>query len=169
MSHWQCLAFNELSPHLLYQILQARTEVFVVEQQCVYQDIDGKDAAALHLCAWVGSGQPTAADTADNIETAEVPQLLAYARILAPGVSFDDASIGRVMTTRAGRRQKLGRELMQRAMDTVAKHYPGQAITIGAQHYLLNFYQSLGFKPVSPVYDEDGIDHIDMRYTPKPE
>lgn len=154
---WQCLTFNELGPHQLYEILRARSEVFVVEQQCIYQDIDGKDPAALHLCAW----QDAPATQADR-----APKLLAYARILAPGVSFDDASIGRVMTSAAGRALKLGRPLMQRAIEQVAKAYPRQAITIGAQDYLREFYQSLGFAPVSEVYDEDGIDHVDMRYLP---
>lgn len=156
---WQCLSFDQLTTRLLYQILQARSDVFVVEQACAYQELDGKDLCALHLCGW-----QSAYDHADS--SSEPPVLLAYARLLPPGVSYPQASIGRVMTSRAGRYQKLGRPLMQEALARMADHYPGQPITIGAQYHLRNFYQSLGFHPISEVYDEDGIDHIDMRYTP---
>lgn len=156
---WQCLSFDQLTPRLLYQILQARSDVFVVEQACAYQELDGKDLCALHLCGWQTLG-------AETVSKDEPPTLLAYARLLPPGVSYPQASIGRVMTSRAGRSLKLGRPLMQEALARMAQHFPAQPITIGAQNYLRNFYQSLGFQPISEVYDEDGIDHVDMRYTP---
>jgi ElaA protein len=155
--HWQCLSFEQLTPQLLYHILQARSDVFVVEQACAYQEMDGKDNSALHLCGWQYSGQPT---------DGALPALVAYARLLPPGVSYREASIGRVMTARTARTKKLGRPLMQQALTQMALHYPGQSITIGAQNYLRSFYQSLGFETISAVYDEDGIDHVDMRYTP---
>ncbi|MBB3168942.1 GNAT family N-acetyltransferase [Simiduia aestuariiviva] len=157
--HWQCLRFDQLSIQSLYQLLQARSEVFVVEQACAYQDVDGKDFDALHLCAWRVDDKHTEPKTNDKT-------LLAYARLLAPNVSYPEASIGRVMTTSTGRKLKLGRKLMHKALEAMAQHYPNHPIKIGAQHYLLDFYASLGFTPVSEIYDEDGIDHIDMLYTP---
>lgn len=145
--HWKYQSFEELTTTELYTIFQLRTEVFVVEQNCVYQDMDNKDFKSFHLCAWD-----------NNI-------LVAYCRILPPGISFEDASIGRVLTALAYRKTGSGRELMQRAIAATLQQFNCSTITISAQLYLKKFYHSLGFKAVSDTYLEDGIPHIEMRYT----
>ena len=145
--HWTYKAFNELSTVELYKILQLRSEVFVVEQSCVYQDVDDKDMKSHHLSAW------------DN------DVLVAYCRILPPGISFKDASIGRVLSAKNYRKTGAGRELMQRGITAALNQYGCTQITIGAQLYLELFYGSLGFKQISETYLEDGIPHIDMQYT----
>ena len=145
--HWTYKAFNELSTVELYKILQLRSEVFVVEQSCVYQDVDDKDIKSHHLTAW------------DN------DTLVAYCRILPPGISFTDASIGRVLSAQNYRKTGAGRELMQRGIAATLKQYGCNQITIGAQLYLKLFYESLGFIQISENYLEDGIPHIDMQYS----
>ncbi|MCL7987657.1 GNAT family N-acetyltransferase [Sphingobacterium sp. lm-10] len=143
---WTLLPFHELSTIELYEILQCRSEVFVVEQNCVYQDIDDKDPHCLHLIGREKSDGPIAA----------------YTRIVPPGISFAEPSIGRVLTTAPYRRHSYGKLLMRKSIDMVKQHYPNQMIRIGAQTYLDKFYQSLGFIPVGEPYDEDGIQHIEM-------
>ncbi len=145
---WSCKAYAELSNDELYRIMQARLAVFVIEQQCLYQDFDDKDQSAKHLCAH------------DSNNT-----LLAYCRLLKPGASFEQASIGRVLTTSVGRSLGLGRQLMQNAIKIV-QHEHNSPIRIGAQKYLESFYQSLGFVTDSPVYLEDNIPHIEMILRP---
>ncbi len=142
---WQALPYRQLSRDQLYAILNARVAVFVVEQDCPYQDIDGMDAEAIHVLG------PSPAD-----------QLLAYARILPPGKRFAEPSIGRVLTTAAGRGRGLGRTLMERSLRAAEQHFPGQAIRISAQQYLESFYVSLGFETVRGPYPEDGIPHLEM-------
>jgi len=142
--HWTLQSFNQLSNQQLYALLQARSRVFVMEQQCIYQDQDDIDFHALHLSCWRGQ------------------TLLAYLRIIPAGVSFDEVSIGRVLTTDAARGRGLGKELMQRAIAACQLHYPRQGIRIGAQDYLRRFYQDLGFTVDSDIYDEDGIAHVEM-------
>jgi ElaA protein len=146
--NWQCLPFAQLSNAQLYTVLAARQQVFVLEQQCLYPDMDGLDQSAHHLLGWSSSG----ADA----------QLLAYLRILAPGVKFTEASLGRVLTTAAGRGTGAGRELLARGIAEAEALYPGQRLRIGAQLYLEKLYASFGFVTVSAPYDEDGIAHIDM-------
>ena len=142
---WICKKFNELSQHELYAILQLRSEVFVVEQNCVYQDIDGKDQNAYHFMGW------------DN------DQLAAYTRLIPKGISYSDyPAIGRVVTSPGFRKSGIGRELMNRSIQHCYDLFGKNAIKIGAQVYLSKFYESLGFKQVSEVYDEDGIPHIEM-------
>jgi ElaA protein len=141
---WTCKHYSELGVGELYQIMQARLAVFVIEQQCFYQDFDGKDQDAWHCYAQNDSGA-----------------LLAYCRLLKPGVSFADASIGRVLTTSAGRSLGLGRSLMQTAIEHLQQKFPGP-IRIGAQQYLEGFYHSLGFVTDSAVYLEDDIPHLEM-------
>lgn len=126
--------------------MQLRNEVFVVEQDCVYQDVDNKDMASFHLAAW------------DN------DTLAAYCRILPAGISFKDASIGRVLTAKNYRKNGTGRILMQRAITATLQEFNCSSITIGAQIYLNIFYTSLGFKSISEPYLEDGIPHVDMQY-----
>lgn len=141
---WRILKFNELSARLLYRIMAARQAVFVVEQQCVYQDLDGLDECAVHVCG-------LAAD-----------KLYAYARILPPQKRFEEPSIGRVLTVQAARGAGLGRTLMQRCISVAGMHYPDLPIRISAQVHLARFYSSLGFAADGKPYDEDGIAHVDM-------
>jgi ElaA protein len=136
--------FNELSVTQLYQLLQLRSEVFVVEQNCVYQDIDGKDEKALHL--W--------GESEDKI--------VAYSRIFKANDYFENASIGRVVVAEKHRANKWGHELMQQSIAAIESNFGTQPITISAQLYLKKFYESQGFQQVSEVYLEDGIEHIEM-------
>ncbi len=139
-------AFGELSTEDLYNILAIRSEVFVVEQDCVYQDLDGKDASCHHLYY-----------TADHAEIA------AYARLIPPGVSYASASIGRILVAQKFRQQKLGRNLVAAAIKECHTLWPMHDITIGAQSYLKDFYCSFGFEQVDEEYLEDGIPHIQMQ------
>lgn len=135
-------SFNELTLSELYDILKLRNEVFIVEQNCPYQDIDDKDEQALHLFEYEGK------------------KLVAYLRILQQ----PNIAIGRVIVHPDKRKQGLARKIMLRAMDyTRAKHNP-ELIKLQAQVYLQGFYKSLGFIPVSEVYLEDDIPHVDMQY-----
>ncbi len=142
--HWYCKPFNDLLPQELYKIMQLRNEVFVVEQNCVFQDADNKDEGCLHFMGFVND------------------ELAAYTRLAPPGYIYKEVSIGRVVTSPAHRNKGLGRELMQRSID-LCKHYFGDGpIKIGAQCYLLKFYESFGFKIIGERYDEDGIEHVHM-------
>ncbi len=141
---WICKTFNELTVAELYRILQLRSEVFVVEQNCVYLDPDGKDLSCYHLCAWLHD------------------QLVAYCRIVPPGVSYEEASIGRVLTHPAHRKDGYGKLLMQNAIKKTYALYNGSTIKIGAQQYLVQFYGDLGFEAVSEPYLEDDIPHVLM-------
>lgn len=146
---WCVKPFSTLTCAELYQVLRVRQDVFVVEQNCPYNDIDDTDAEWLHLLGRQGE------------------QLVAYARLRLdapehPGV----ARIGRVLVIESGRGQGVARELMQRSMDYIHEHAPGRVIAIGAQCYLLDFYRSLGFQNVGEPYDEDGIPHQDMEWRP---
>jgi ElaA protein len=144
--HWTYKHFSSLSTQELYIILSLRSEVFVVEQNCVYLDTDNKDADAWHLCGWQ-----------DEV-------LVAYVRILAPGVSYEEASIGRVLTNPAFRKNGYGVQLMNVAIEKTLQQFNVQKIKIGAQLYLQNFYSNLGFTQTSEVYMEDGIPHIEMLF-----
>lgn len=138
--------FDDLSPRELHDALALRQRVFVVEQACIYQDLDGKDPDALHL---LGRDGETAA-------------LVAYARILPPGARFDVAAIGRVVVAPERRGEGLARVLMLEAI-RVARDHHGPRVALSAQAHLEAFYASLGFVRVGEVYDEDGIPHVDMR------
>lgn len=137
--------FNELSAVELYQILQLRSEVFVVEQNCVYQDIDGKDFKAIHV---IGEFEG---------------EIVAYCRIFDKGNYFDQASIGRVVVKENFRDRKWGHDLIKQAIVAVEKHFSTSQITISAQLYLKKFYESHGFVQTSEEYLEDGIPHIEMK------
>lgn len=146
---WQIKKFNELTITELYQILQARVEVFVLEQNCAYQDIDGKDENSFHLFGIdteIKNGNP----------------IVAYLRILPPGISYKEPSLGRVITVKSVRKQGLGIELMKRAIEFTENKYQGQGIRISGQLYLEKFYNNLGFETVSDVYLEDDIEHVEM-------
>ena len=148
MVNWTIKRFDELTLDELYNILQLRNEVFIVEQNCVYKDPDGKDQSAWHLMAL------------------EDDKLVAYARILPPGVSYSDPAIGRVVTSSSKRRSGLGRELMKLSIEACEKLFGKISITLGAQVYLKNFYESLGFTAIGDEYLDDGIPHIDMKRKP---
>lgn len=145
--NWTYKSFDNLSVTELYAILQLRSEVFVVEQNCVYLDIDDKDKKSMHLMAWQGD------------------DLAAYTRLVPPGISFAEASIGRVVTSPRYRGKGIGLELMQKSIAQCLATYQTQNIRIGAQLYLQKFYTELGFVQCSAPYDEDGIPHIEMLFT----
>lgn len=142
---FQIKRFNELSLSELYNVLQLRSEVFVVEQNCVYQDIDGKDQKALHLIGTFGD------------------EIVAYVRIFKPGDYFEEASIGRVVVKQSHRDKKLGYDLMQEAIRATKSELNETNITISAQLYLKKFYENLGFIQTSEMYLEDDIPHIQMK------
>lgn len=147
--HWRALAFDALSVAELYRALQLRAEVFVVEQKCAFQDLDGLDDAAVHLM-----GETTDADG--------VVQLLAYVRLLPAGAAFGEASIGRVVTSPSARGSGLGHRLMTEAIAQLHRRWGVQPIRIGAQAHLQTYYGQSGFKPQGDIYMEDGIEHIEM-------
>ncbi len=141
---WRLMAFTDLRSFELYELLRLRSEVFVVEQQCIYQDMDGHDQEAMHLLG-VQHGE-----------------LQAYARCFAPGVKFAEASIGRVLTRSTCRGAGLGHALMEQAVLAVSQVWGPKAIRIGAQAQLVAFYARHGFVEVGEPYIEDGIPHIEM-------
>lgn len=138
--------FQDLTTQELYDILQLRSEVFVVEQDCVYQDIDGKDQKALHVIGY------------------KAQKIVAYTRLFKPGDYFEFASIGRVIVSQAQRKYKYGYDIMHASIDAVKTHYNKTEIKISAQCYLKSFYGNLGFKEIGDEYLEDGIPHIGMIY-----
>lgn len=148
MVNWTIKKFDALTLDELYSILQLRNEVFIIEQNCVYNDTDGKDQPAWHLMA------------------IEDDKLVAYTRILSPGVSYSDPSIGRVVTSSSKRRSGLGRELMKRSIEACEKLFGKSSITLSAQVYLQNFYESFGFIVTGEEYLEDEIPHIKMSRKP---
>ncbi|NNE30844.1 MAG: GNAT family N-acetyltransferase [Winogradskyella sp.] len=137
-------SFEELSLKELYDLLQLRSEIFVVEQNCVYQDIDGKDQKALHVLGYLGN------------------KPVAYTRIFKPGEYFEEASIGRVLVKQKARKNKFGFIIMKASIDAIKKYYNEDKIRISAQTYLKRFYNGLNFSEVGKEYLEDGIPHINM-------
>lgn len=137
-------SFNELTTKDLYAVLQLRSEIFVVEQNCVYQDIDGKDFNALHVLGFKND------------------ELVAYTRIFKPGDYFDNASIGRVVVKKSERQHKYGYVIMEASIAAVKEQLQQTTIKISAQKYLLKFYNNLGFKEDGEEYLEDGIPHMAM-------
>ena len=136
--------FKDLSPLELYEILQLRSEVFVVEQDCVYQDIDGNDQKALHIIG-----------TVEN-------KIIAYTRCFPPGDYFKEASIGRVVVKESQRKFKRGNQIMNSSIKAINNHYKTKIIKISAQCYLNKFYTNLQFKSIGEKYLEDGIPHVTM-------
>ena len=141
---WYSKPFNDLSPTELYKIMQLRIEVFIVEQNCIFQDADNKDKGCLHFMGFVND------------------ELAAYTRLSAPGYIYNEMSIGRVITSPKHRSKGLGKELMQRSINLCREYFGDGSIKIGAQCYLLKFYELLGFKIIGDRYDEDGIEHVHM-------
>src|SRR5215467_6938900 len=148
MISWLFKKFETLTPLELYQILQLRNEVFVVEQNCVFQDADNKDLRCHHIMGF------------------ENNQLLGYARIVPAGISYVETSIGRVVTSLSQRNRGLGKILMQKTIDALYNLYEQVPIKIGAQYYLKEFYESFAFKQTSDIYIEDDIQHIEMILLP---
>ncbi|MCX5463250.1 GNAT family N-acetyltransferase [Alcaligenes parafaecalis] len=141
---FQWKQLDDLSTRELYTIIQAREAVFVVEQACAYQEADGLDVHSWHLSVLKDG------------------ELAAYARVVEPGLKYEQPAIGRVLTLAKFRSLKIGYALVAEAIRFTEDRYPGAGIRIGAQAHLQKFYGSLGFEPVGDVYDEDGIPHIDM-------
>tara|TARA_B110000967_G_C18590935_1_gene414416 strand:- start:28 stop:468 length:441 start_codon:yes stop_codon:yes gene_type:complete len=137
--------FNELTIDELYELLRLRSEVFVVEQDCVYQDLDNKDQKALHLFI------------------SDENEITGYTRLFKAGEYFDNASIGRVVVSGKHRDKKVGHLLMTESINTILKHFHTSKITLSAQTYLKKFYESHGFQQVGEGYLEDGIPHIEMK------
>ncbi len=148
MIEWQFSGFDDLTVAQLYEMLALRQQVFVLEQACLYPDIDGLDPGAHHLLGW---------RTADGRR-----ELVATLRCLAPGAKYEEMSIGRVVTSASTRGTGLGRELVAQGLACADRLHPGHAMRIGAQAHLEKFYGGFGFVTVSEPYDEDGIMHIDM-------
>jgi ElaA protein len=143
---FDCVSFDQLTIYQLYELLALRQAVFVVEQNCPYQDCDAKDIKAWHLIGYN-----------------ENKQLVAYARLLPKGVSYPEyASFGRVVTAPGVRGTGAGKLLLQKCLQAMQQLFPNESILIGAQLYLLQFYQSFGFVAIQKEYLEDGIPHIHM-------
>ena len=136
--------FRELTTEELYDLLQLRSEVFVVEQDCVYQDIDGKDQKAIHVLGFYNK------------------QLVAYTRCFKPGIYFDEAAIGRIVVDKRFRDKGLGHEVVKASIRVIQERYKTALIKLSAQTYLVDFYNSHGFEATGEEYLEDGIPHIAM-------
>lgn len=141
---WSCKHFKDLTNEELYEIFRLRIEVFVIEQNCPYQDADGKDLKSFHV-----QGQQNG-------------KLIAYTRIVPPGISYEEPSIGRVLTSKEARRTGAGKILMTKSIEYLKKEFGDTPIRIGAQEYLKKFYESFGFVKEGDGYLEDGIPHIIM-------
>jgi ElaA protein len=148
MVNWVLKKFDELAPQELYSILQLRNEVFVVEQNCVFQDADNRDQFSFHLMGWEGE------------------KLIAYSRIIPPGMVYEFPSIGRVVTSPLARRNGVGKILMKESIKAIEKLFGDAAIKLGAQLYMKKFYESFGFMQSGEIYLEDGIQHIEMMRSP---
>ncbi|WP_116135632.1 GNAT family N-acetyltransferase [Trinickia diaoshuihuensis] len=146
---WRWKPFAQLTADETYDMLAARNAVFVVEQQCVYNDVDGLDKGAWHLFAYSND--------------AGAPQLAGYLRVLLPDETDTDIRIGRVLTTSEFRRIGLGSAMLAQALKYIVAQWPEAAIKLHAQAHLQMFYGAFGFEPISEVHDDDGIPHIWMR------
>ena len=142
---WTTKAFEQLTAGELYDVMQLRQAVFVVEQKCWYLDADGVDKHSLHLSGRLPSGQ-----------------LACYLRVVPPGHRFNEPSIGRVVVDSSLRRHRIGTLLMTRGVELVEERYPARGIFLSAQKYLEHFYRSFGFTSTGHEYLEDGIPHVDM-------
>jgi len=145
---WTWYRWDELTPDVLYALLRLRSAIFVVEQNCVFPEMDGRDPQCEHLCGWNGGG------------------LAAYLRLVPPGVRTPEVALGRVVVAKAARGTGLGRAIMREGLARCAQRYPGQRVKVSAQRHLEAFYQNLGFTTDGAPYDEDGIPHVDMVKSP---
>jgi ElaA protein len=149
MISWILKPFAELTPYELYSILQLRNEVFIVEQNCPYQDMDNKDLKSWHLMG-----------IKEN-------KLMAYSRLLAPGISYGESSIGRIVSSPSVRKTGMGKKLVEESIKQIKNLFKTDTIRIGAQLYLKTFYESYGFVQDGEIYLEDNIPHIIMLKNPK--
>lgn len=145
---WCIKSFQELTNDELYEILQVRTAIFVVEQKCAYLEVDGKDKLAYHLFK------------------KENEKIIAYLRVLPKGISYREASLGRIIVKQAQRGTGLGRELVARGIDFLENQLHEKTIKIQAQSRLQTFYESFGFRSISDIYSDEGLPHVDMLKTP---
>ena len=141
---WEWKSFGELTAEEVYTILCVRQQVFVLEQECLYLDADGKDRKSFHLMGFSGK------------------DLVAYARIVEPGISYKEVSIGRILSSDKVRGTGAGIQLMEQALDRIEAHYGKVPVRISAQSYLKEFYQKFGFEPSGKEYLEDEIPHMEM-------
>ena len=148
MIKWQWVLFEDLTVDVLFEIMKIRQEVFVVEQNCAYQDTDDLDRFSWHLVGWR--------------EGDSGKEIVAYLRVVFPGKKYTEPSLGRVLTLRSARGEGLGKALLSEALRYTAIQYPNINIRISAQRYLEKFYGSFGFEICSDPYEEDGIPHIEM-------
>ncbi|HTV24774.1 MAG TPA: GNAT family N-acetyltransferase [Polyangiaceae bacterium] len=148
---WRWAPFEWLTAVDVYDMLRLRQDIFVLEQRCLYRDIDGRDRQAFH-----------------GLGTTLGGELVAYARVLPPTPERDEPSIGRVVVAQHWRGKGVGRELMQTAIEFAGSQFQGRSVRISAQAHLEQFYASLGFVRLSPNYDDDGIPHCDMRRSGEP-
>ncbi|MCG8157997.1 GNAT family N-acetyltransferase [Brenneria goodwinii] len=146
---WHDWRVDDLNVYSLHDILALRNQVFIVEQNCPYQDLDGRDLA----------------DGNRHVTAYHNGKLAAYARLLAPSPANDAVTIGRAIVAPAARGQHLGRQLLEHALLACARHWPQKPLYLSAQAHLQDFYAGFGFVATGEVYDEDGIPHIDMRNT----
>ena len=144
MMRWEWHGFAQLRPETLYAILKLRSDVFVVEQNCVFSDMDDVDQACEHLCGFEG------------------PRLLAYLRLVPPGAKLSEASLGRMVVARDARRRGLALEAMRRGLRRLCERFPDAPTRISAQRYMEEFYKSLGFATTGAPFLEDGIPHVEM-------
>jgi ElaA protein len=147
---WHCLDFDALTTRQLYGLLKLRQEIFILEQSCLYPDIDSLDPIAQHIFA------------------CRDDSVMACLRSLPPGTDYRESSFGRVAVSVGARGMQLGRQLVERGIDYNLRRWPGQGIRIGAQAYLESFYRDMGFATDSEVYIEDGIPHIKMTLKESP-
>lgn len=145
--NWKTYQFDELTARKLYEVLKLRVDVFVVEQNCPYPELDDLDQQSIHLLY------------------SENDEVLAYARLVPADVKYDLPSIGRVIVRKDARGRGLAKELLERSIDCILTEWKAPSIQLQGQVYLQEFYQSFGFVPVSDSYDEDGIPHVDMKLT----
>ncbi|EGA88640.1 GCN5-like N-acetyltransferase [Planococcus donghaensis MPA1U2] len=144
---WKVYHFEDLSTRQLYDVLKLRVDVFVVEQNCPYPELDGLDQQSIHLVC------------------SEKEDVLAYARLVPAGAKYEVPSIGRVIVHKDARGRGLAKELLERSIDYISNEWHAEAIKLQGQVYLQEFYESFGFQPISESYDEDGIPHVDMKRT----
>ena len=145
--NWSKKEFNDLSVNELYAILKARVDVFIVEQACPFPEIDNYDQQSLHICL------------------KNKDEILAYVRLLPKNSKYKEASIGRVLVVKEHRGKGYAETIMKEAINHIFNEWKDEAILIQAQHYLVKFYSSLGFKQITEIYLEDDIPHVDMILT----
>jgi ElaA protein len=168
VTRWRFARFDELAPREIHDLYRLRAAVFVVEQECAFQDLDGADVESWHLLGYGPSSRPSPKGEGGLAASplgkgrGEGNRLAAYARLVPPGVKYEEPSIGRIITAQEVRRTGLGRELVREALARAERLWPGRAIRIGAQRRLERFYQEFGFVTASAPYDEDGIPHVEM-------